>query len=246
MTIDWWTLGLQTINFLIVVWLLSRFLYRPIRRIIEDREAADQSAAADAQQKKQDAEATRRKYEEKLADFERQQREKESKLHAEIEQECRKTLDAAAEDAEKLVTDARARMAAERNQALENLQNSIADMARDLAAKALHDTGSPSAASTLAMVNDYFDGLGESALSDLRADFTASPGGVDVITASELPEDARTKWQDLLKTRLGDGPVNFEIDPEILAGIEFHFPHARLSFSAAERIDRIIAAMKEG
>ena len=56
MQIDWWTLGLQTINFLIVIWLLSRFLYRPVRKIIEEREAADQAASDEAEQKLKEAE----------------------------------------------------------------------------------------------------------------------------------------------------------------------------------------------
>ena len=44
MEIDWWTLAIQTVNFLVVVWLLSRFLYRPVRRMIEAREAAKKAS----------------------------------------------------------------------------------------------------------------------------------------------------------------------------------------------------------
>lgn len=40
MTIDWWTLGLQTVNVLVLVWILARFLFRPVARIIADRQAA--------------------------------------------------------------------------------------------------------------------------------------------------------------------------------------------------------------
>ena len=37
MHIDWWTIALQTVNFVILVWLLQRFLYRPVLR--DDRRA---------------------------------------------------------------------------------------------------------------------------------------------------------------------------------------------------------------
>ena len=40
MRIDWWTLALQTVNVLILIWILSRFLFRPIMAIIEERRAA--------------------------------------------------------------------------------------------------------------------------------------------------------------------------------------------------------------
>ena len=37
--LDWWTIALQTINFAILVWLLNRFLYRPVLRVIDTRKA---------------------------------------------------------------------------------------------------------------------------------------------------------------------------------------------------------------
>ena len=43
MRIDWWTLGFQTVNVLVLVWLLSRFLFKPVAQIIADRQ---QQAAA--------------------------------------------------------------------------------------------------------------------------------------------------------------------------------------------------------
>ena len=53
MQIDWWTLGLQTVNALVLIWLLSRFLFRPIASILAEREATarrllDDAAAAKA------------------------------------------------------------------------------------------------------------------------------------------------------------------------------------------------------
>ena len=39
MHLDWWTIALQTINFAILVWLLHRFLYKPVLRMIDARKA---------------------------------------------------------------------------------------------------------------------------------------------------------------------------------------------------------------
>jgi F-type H+-transporting ATPase subunit b len=39
MHLDWWTIGLQTINFGILVWLLYRFLYKPVLTMIDARKA---------------------------------------------------------------------------------------------------------------------------------------------------------------------------------------------------------------
>ena len=39
MHFDWWTLALQTINFAILAWLLHRFLYKRVLRVIDARRA---------------------------------------------------------------------------------------------------------------------------------------------------------------------------------------------------------------
>ena len=38
MLIDWFTVGAQALNFLILVWLMKRFLYKPILTAIDTRE----------------------------------------------------------------------------------------------------------------------------------------------------------------------------------------------------------------
>ena len=48
MHLDWWTVGLQTINFAILVWLLHRFLYKPVLRMIDVRKAEVQHQYDDA------------------------------------------------------------------------------------------------------------------------------------------------------------------------------------------------------
>ena len=39
MHLDAWTIGLQTVNFAVLVWLLHRFLYKPVLRMIDTRRA---------------------------------------------------------------------------------------------------------------------------------------------------------------------------------------------------------------
>ncbi|MGB8423446.1 MAG: F0F1 ATP synthase subunit B, partial [Paraburkholderia sp.] len=48
MRIDWSTLALQTINALVLIWLLARFLFRPVAGIIAERQKAAQTLIADA------------------------------------------------------------------------------------------------------------------------------------------------------------------------------------------------------
>ena len=61
MQIDWWTLGLQAVNFLVLVWLLQRFLYKPVMRLIERRRQNVEKAFAEAEDARRKAEDGRRR-----------------------------------------------------------------------------------------------------------------------------------------------------------------------------------------
>src|ERR1700722_14941095 len=60
MHIDWWTLLLQTVNALVLVWLLARFLFKPVAKIVAERQQSAAALMADAVKAKADALAQRR------------------------------------------------------------------------------------------------------------------------------------------------------------------------------------------
>ena len=39
MHIDWWTLAFQTVNVLVLIWILGRFFFRPVADIVAKRQA---------------------------------------------------------------------------------------------------------------------------------------------------------------------------------------------------------------
>ena len=63
MNFDWTTFALEAINFLILVWLLKRFLYRPILDAVARRQAAVARTLADAEAARVDAARLREEYE---------------------------------------------------------------------------------------------------------------------------------------------------------------------------------------
>src|SRR5579863_2751677 len=69
MTINWWTLGIQAVNVVILVWLLGHFFWRPVAAIIEARRAAAQKALAEAQVKRAEASAALAEIERTRAGF---------------------------------------------------------------------------------------------------------------------------------------------------------------------------------
>ena len=72
MTIDWWTLGIQTVNVVILVWLLGRFFWRPVAAMIEQRRATAQKTLAEAEAKRSQAAAALAEIERTRAGFARE------------------------------------------------------------------------------------------------------------------------------------------------------------------------------
>ena len=71
MIIDWFTVGAQTLNFLVLMWLLKRFLYKPILHAIDEREKRIATELANADKKKAEAQKERDEFRKKNEEFDR-------------------------------------------------------------------------------------------------------------------------------------------------------------------------------
>src|SRR5450631_3388047 len=102
MPIDWFTVIAQVINFLILVWLLKRFLYKPILHAIDEREKGIASQLAQAEAKKVEAQQERDDFQHKNEAFEKERAALLSKATNEAQAERQRLLDEARKDAELL------------------------------------------------------------------------------------------------------------------------------------------------
>jgi len=102
MLIDWFTVGAQIVNFLILVWLLKRLLYKPILDAIDAREKRIAAELADADTKKADAQKERTAFEDKNKAFDLQRIGLLGKAADEAKAERERLIDQAKKDAESL------------------------------------------------------------------------------------------------------------------------------------------------
>lgn len=140
MELDWSTFLLQIVNVLVLVWLLKRFLFRPVMNAIEERKAAIAKTVTEANRSQQEAKALQMKYEQRLTEWERER----EKVHAQLQEEI------AAERQRKLAAlQAEIDKARELNAAREAQQ--IKEMARQAEATAVQH-GTQFAAALLARI----------------------------------------------------------------------------------------------
>jgi F-type H+-transporting ATPase subunit b len=87
MQLDWSTFILEIVNFLILVWLLKRFFYRPVMDVIARRREEIQARINQAEKVRSESEALKAEYENRLSGWEQEKAAARQALHQDIESE---------------------------------------------------------------------------------------------------------------------------------------------------------------
>jgi len=91
--LDWVTFIFELINFLVLLWILNRFLYRPVMNVIAQRKAAIQKTLSDAEAVRREAQALQTQSENRLAEWEQEREKARTQLREEVSAERTRLLD---------------------------------------------------------------------------------------------------------------------------------------------------------
>jgi F-type H+-transporting ATPase subunit b len=214
MEFDLTTFILEVINFLVLVWLLKRFFYRPVLAVIEARQAATAKMIADAEALRRAAEALKTEYTTRLADIDKERAAARSKLDEEIAAERTKRLAAletelAAERKRREALDARER--SEREAALER---QAAQLAARFATRLLERLAGPELNAKLVdLALSDLEALSSAELEALRAALRDPGASIKVVSAFPLDEARRAAFTHALN-RLADRVLKIEFDDD--------------------------------
>ena len=238
MLIDWFTVAAQIVNFLILVWLLKRFLYKPILDAIDAREKRIASELADADSKKAEAEKQRTDFEDKNKAFDQQRSVLLGKATDDAKVERERLIDQAKKDAESLrVTQADAlsgdqiRLASEITLLAEKEVFAIARKAlTDLATVSLEERVGEVFTRRLRELDPKAKALLGDALKN-----SSQPALVR--SAFVLPADQRAAIQNALnETFSAEVKIKFEDSQDIICGIELTANGQKVAWSIASYI----------
>ncbi len=87
MEINWTTFILEIINFLVLVWLLKHFFYRPVKAVIQRRQQDVEEQLHQADETRSEADVLRKRYEHRVSDWEDEREKARQTLRLEIEEE---------------------------------------------------------------------------------------------------------------------------------------------------------------
>jgi len=220
MHIDWWTLALQTINVLILVWILARFFYRPVADMIEERRAAAAKVLTDASALKASVDADKAAVAAARAGIaaERDRLLAEARKQTEIERDT--VLHKAAEAMAKLRTENEAVLKHERETMEQAMVARASALGVEIAQKLLERLPRSLAATTfLGALPDQLATLPPKSRDLLVT--SAGTTGLDVVTAAPLDEPQQGECRKLIEGALQTkAKLTFRSDPALIAGIE--------------------------
>lgn len=259
MLIDWYTVVAQVINFAILVWLLKRFLYRPILRAIDAREKRIADSLAEADKARVDAERERQTFEERNAALENQRQERLGQVAEEAREERHRLMEAARRSAEQLREQQIGALRREQDRLSDELVREAREQVLSITRRALSDLAHRDLEEAMtAVFLDRLQGVDDAERRRLAERLTVGGGAIRLRTAFPLSSEQQQRLQKALADGLGiEVSVDFEVAPEIVGGIELASDGEKLGWSIeeylralrhhlAERLDGEAAAIGGG
>jgi F-type H+-transporting ATPase subunit b len=244
MKFDLSTFLFQIINFIVLLFILKRVLYKPVREIIEKRRGLIAKTVQDAEQTKQEALELKEKYQEEMATLKDLRTQQLEKLQKEVAEERKKLINRAEEGAAAVMEKERAVMEMEEKRLYGQLKEHAVDTACVFASHLLRDISDEQL--HRATYGKLLQGLDEIA-SDLSG-VTGKEGPLAVEVASAYPFDREEleKLQHTFESLLGRKVViAATVDETLIAGAKIKAYDKVYNYSLSGQVDLLRTRLEE-
>ncbi len=232
MELNWTTFVLEIINFLALLWILKRFLYRPIVQTLAERRAGIERTLAEARATEVKASAMRQQFESRLADWEQEKAAARRSFETELDAERARQMAILAKD-----------LATERERSAAQDAHRLETQKRELAAQASTEARQFASALLARLASQELEGqlvqlfieelaaLPDERLSAVRAGQNGHGKGI-LTSAFALTAEQRQQLSSAIDARLGKAiALEFVVEPNLLAGARLALGAWQLDFS---------------
>ncbi len=238
MKINWFTLIAQVINFLILMWLLKRYLYKPILKAIDERENKIIAQLNDAEAKKAEAKKERDEFTEKNETFNKQKEVLMLKVIEENNTEAEKLKEQVRTEANSLKAKLEKSLQEEQESNHLEITKKIQQEVMSIAKKTLTDLSSVSLENQI--VNTFIiriKKLRGDGKKQLTATLNSGNDQILIQSAFDLSVEQQADIKKAIINLTGnERPFQFKTTPELIAGIELSTNGYKLSWSISEYI----------
>ncbi len=247
MELNWSTFFLEMINFLVLMWILKHFLYRPVLAALEKRRATIENTLQEAADQMAQAEILQEQYQKRLTEWAQEKQQLQETLEQTLQQErkdqLKKLKDELYTEREKEVVIAR--------QTLAETQNSYQLIAHEqgaqFAAKLLSSIAGPEAELRLFdLLIEKFDGLSTENLATLQNACNSAPDKITAVSAYPLPNKQSKQLEAKLSALCGHAVIiSFQEAPELLAGLRIHIGSWTLRMNLHDELNHFMELSHE-
>jgi F-type H+-transporting ATPase subunit b len=215
------TFVLELINFLVLIWILNRFLYRPVMNVIAQRKAAIQKTLSDAEVTRSAARALQIQYENRLTEWEQERKKARAQLLEEVDGERTR-----------LLQDLRTELGREREKAAAVDQRRMKDFmhqaettaivqGRTFASRLLSRLAQPELERRIVdMVMQDLPHLPDSQMQNIRSDPATAGGSINITSAYPLDNAQREALCQACRALIGrEVTCEFLEDRNLIAGV---------------------------
>ncbi|HUZ60388.1 MAG TPA: hypothetical protein VMU83_16570 [Hanamia sp.] len=233
MEINWFTVIAQVINFLILVWLLKRFLYKPVLNAVDEREKKIASQLSDAEAKKTEAQKERDTFQQKNEDFDKERMAQLDKVVQEAKAEKQKLFEEARVESNALRAKYETSLRQEGENITDILKRKVKDEVFAIAGKTLSDLSSVSLEEQL--VNVFIKRI-QDLKEEEKIKFTDALMNGDktilIKSAIDLSDSSKASLEKALND-INDTETKFQyqLEPALISGIEIDAEKYNLSWN---------------
>ncbi len=235
MQIDWITVSAQIVNFLILVWLLKRFLYGPVVRAMDRREERIGQRLEEARARESEADHRADSYEQRRREFDERREELLEEARDEAQDEKRRLLDEARAEADDARGQWLRQLEREKDDFADEFRRDIASVFRKVAAKALGELADRGLEEQMvAAFIDRLETLEESTVETLAS----ADDGLRVTSAAPLEPNVRRRLTRALHEHVAeDAEVAYDESEELLCGIVLRGGGLRIGWNLEDSLE---------
>ena len=236
MLIDWFTVGAQALNFVVLVWLMKRFLYKPVLDAIDAREKRIAAELVDADKKQAEAQKERDDFQRRSDALDRRRATLLKKATDDANGARERLLDAARKAADELTAKRKETLMVEAADLNRSLRDRTQQEVFAIARKALADLATASLDDSIC---DVFvrrlRALEGSEKKRLGAAFESATGPLLVRSTFELPAAQRAAVHKAISETFAiRATPHFETAPSLVGGIELSANGQKLAWSISD------------
>lgn len=221
MEFSWTTFVLEIINFLVLVWILKRFLFKPVMAIISQRQASIDKQLDESQRLNDESAALKDEYENRLANWENQCQVAREELTREIDAERISRLDLLRQSIEQEKKKAEVAESRQREEAIRDSEQQALQQSAQFATSILSRASGPELEARLLdiLLEDLFS-LSDEDAANLLLQWGVAPEVIEVSSAYPIPKEKRQELEKALITVSHLSiPVQYKENSELIAGL---------------------------